>query len=269
MIVAFNSMEREGKESAVNMIAAALAMTTEKKERVILLESGFGQHMVQDAVDTDTGMLVREPFAYMGGEGMDYLMKTSRYDMLSERNAAGGIVYVNDNLGYVPSAIRSNRMLYEAEFSRECQNILHQLDPLTDYVFVDCSYASEEIKRKIQAKAQLIVTNVSQSEKVLDEFFSCLPEVRHKAVYCIGNYMREEPCNLKNIQRLYRIDSAQIGVVPYNVEFLSSLQRGKAAAFFQNHMLRVQRERNRKFFREIHHLTKIIEEWEVEKERES
>lgn len=258
MIIAFCGMEKEGAEPSINMIAAALAIIQLRKKQVILVESGFGRHIVQNAVDKRVETMVREPFAYAEAEGMDYLLKRSQYQQLNESNVKEGVVFVTEKLGYVPSAMRKNRILYEEEFCAECQNILKMLDQTVDFVMVDCTNVAEQIRRRVEEKAQLIIVNVSQSERMLDEYFSTPELFRGKAMYCIGNYIREEPCNLKNIQRLYRIENQNIGVLPYNTEFLSSLNRGKVLQFFAEHPMKARRLRNKEFFNESFRLADQI-----------
>lgn len=268
MIIAFCNMDKEGDESAINMIASGLGVQTMKDVSVLMLESGFGKHHVEDAISKKTEIMVKEPFAYMEGEGMDYLMKKSSNHMLSEKNIGDGIVYVKEDLGYIPGAVKKSRMMYEMEFKKECQNILKELDKMADYIFVDCAHAADSVRQKIMEQADLIVVNVSQQEKVLDEYFSYPTALWNKTVYCIGNYIGEEPCNLKNIQRLYRIDNKQIGVIPYNVEFLASMRKGKALSFFQNYHLRARNYRNKEFFGELFKLSNMIIQWEELNNRE-
>lgn len=264
MIIAFCNMEKEGDEAATNMIASGLALEMKNKNSVLMLQSGFGEHHVEDAIANKTEVMIKEPFAYMEGEGMDYLMKKSSNNLLSEKTSGDGIIYVKEKLGYVPGAVKKNRMIYEMEFSKQCRNILRELDKMADYLMVDCTNASEAIKNKIQEEADLIIVNLSQKESVLDEYFSYPSAFRYKTAYCIGNYVGEEPCNLKNIQRLYRIDNKRIGMIPYNVEFQSFLRKGKALAFFQNYPLRMRKYKNKDFFYELFKISEMIVRWEEE-----
>ena len=110
--------------------------------------------------------------------------------------------------------------------------------------------------------ADVIIVNVSQSETVLEEYFSMPSRYRSKSLFCIGNYIQEEPCNLKNIQRMYRIEGSEIGVIPYNTEFLSSLKKGKAVSFFSSHPVRARSYRNKDFFRESFRMADLIMQWE-------
>lgn len=268
MIVAFGSMEKEDSQAVCNMVALALAVTVLKRKRVVLIESGFGGRRVEEAVSGRQHNLIREPFPYMEGVGMDYLIKRSRYDFLSERTAGGGLVHVTDTLSYVPGVLRTNRGIYEEEFGRECHNILKQLDKLADYVFIDCGMVPEGLKYNIMEKADLMVLNVTQSGQILDEYFSFQPVCSEKLLYCIGNYIRDEPYNVKNIQRLYRIDERQIGVIPYNVEFLSSLKKGKAVSFFSSYPVRTRSYRNKDFFSELFKLADKVMRWEECDERQ-
>lgn len=261
MIAAFAGMKDNGEKSAINMIALALAMSRVKDVRIILLESGFGEHCVEDAMISRTENLVADPFAYMEGEGMDYLMKRSRHEMLCEKTVGEGVVYVKENLGFVPGAIRKNRPVYEMSFNRECQNILKQLNKIADYVFVNCSGVPEKVQNKIQEMAGMVIVNVAQSEHTLDEYFSCPPPYHHKSFYCIGNYINEEPYNVKNIQRLYRLEKQQIGIVPYNVEFLSAVQKGKALSFFEGHPIKPRYNRNKDFFNELFKMANTVLYW--------
>lgn len=262
MIVAFGSMEKEDAQAIHNMIAVALAITVLHRKKVVLIESGFGGRGVEEAVVGRTQNMIREPFPYMEGVGMDYLIKRSRYDFLSPRTVQGGVVRVTDTLSYVPGVIRSNRSIYEDEFGRECHNILKQLNKVTDFVFIDCGMVPENLRKMIVDKADLVVLNMLQSGHVLDEFFSLQPLCSGKLLYCVGNYIREEPYNVKNIQRLYRIEEQQIGVIPYNVEFLSSLKKGKAVSFFSSYPVRTRSYRNRDFFDEIFKMADRIMRWE-------
>lgn len=257
-------MKQIKEEISVNMLAAALGITTLYKSSVVLAEIGFGQQKISKAITKKAESMVSEPFAYMDGEGMDYLMKRSKFHQLSEKNVSGGIVYVKDNLGYVPCANKQNKLLYELEFSKECGNILKQLNKMADFVFVDCNHVSEQVKIRTMDHADLIVVDVSQSERILDEYFSYPPAYHHKTLYCIGNYDEDDPCNVKNIQRLYRISNRKIMVLPYNVDFLSSLRKGKALSFFSSYGLKSRNQKNRQFFQEAFKVAEGIQNWEVE-----
>lgn len=261
MITAFINMENQSS-AAMIMTASALAMSRLKDVSIILMESGFGTHQVEDALVGHAGGMVAEPFAYMDGEGLDYLIKRSRHNMLCEKTVGGGIVYVKNTLGYVPSAMKRNQAMYEMEFGRECENIITQLNKVANYVFIDCSGSSDTIRVKILKQADLVVVNTTQSAEILDEYFSCLPFYCYKSLYCIGNYISEEPFNLKNIQRLYRIGNRQIGMIPYNVEFLSAMHKGKILPFFENRPMRLRYHRNRHFFYELSKMADLILNWE-------
>lgn len=263
MIVAFNSMSRGRENYSVNMLAAALGITARDDSSVVFAELGFGRQKAVEAIGKKQEFMVKEPFAYMDGEGMDYLMKQSKFNHLSEKNAGAGIVYVKNNLGYVPCANKKNPLLYELEFSRECGNILKQLDKMADYVFVDCNHVSEQVRIQVMNYADLIVVDVSQTERILDEYFSYPPAYHHKSLYCIGNYDEEDPCNMKNIQRLYRITDKKIMVLPYNADFLLSLRKGKALSFFSASGLKSRYSKNREFFQEVFKMADGIQNWEV------
>lgn len=264
MIIAFNNMERDGKESIINMIAMGLTLRTMKKARVLMLDSGFGSHILEEAIAGRQESVIREPFAYMEGEGLDYLMKKSSNRMLSEKTTEDGVIYVKDNLGYIPGAVKKHRIMYEYEFGRECRNILRELDKIADYVLVDCSNIAEYVRWKIQETADLIIVNVAQCAVDLEQYFSYYSSFWKKSAYCIGNYIGEEPYNLKNIQRLYRIEDRRIGIVPYNVEFRASLRKGKAVSFFENYHIRGKSAGNREFFHELERILDMVTEWEEE-----
>lgn len=254
-------MTNDGNVAVGNMIALAFAISRLRNVKIVLAESGFASQNVEEALRGHSRTVVAEPFAYIDGEGMDYLMKQSRHGMLSERTVMDGIVSIKDRLGFVPTALKRNRTAYEMQFGKECQNILQQLNKIADYVFIYCDGIAETIKKQILKQADLVVVNVVQAERVLDEYFSCPPYFRYKSLYCIGNYMQEEPYNLKNIQRLYRIEEQHIGMIPYNVEFLSSLRRGKMLYFFEGYPMKARYNRNKGFFKELFKMAEIILRW--------
>lgn len=259
MIVAFENMVKEGAEASVNMTAIALAIASWRKDiRVIGMESGFGERGMEQAVDSRYESMVAEPFAYMDGEGMDYLLTSSSHGFLDEISAGDGVIYIRKNLGYVRSAVRKNRMVYEKELEQECQRILTTLANLADYVFINCSHSGEQVRRKIQKLADIVVVNVLQSGPVLDEYFSYPSEYQYKAMYCIGGYMGGEPYNLKNIQRLYRMGADDIGVIPYNAEFLSLLKKGRAFSFFENRHRNARYGSNRQFYNKTFQMAELI-----------
>lgn len=267
MIVAFNSMNPESEEALNNMLVVALAMIQERDIRLVLVQGEFGNYRLQEALGGCKEQLVREPYAYMDGVGMDYLLKRSRFDMLDERSVTDGVVQACEGLAYVPGAVRKSRPGYEYEWERECRNILQQLEKVADYVFVDCSNVSGEAGRQIQKQADLIVMNLVQSKKVLDEYFM-LPAAypyHYKTIFCIGNYIVEEPYNLKNIQRMYRIDYASLRAIPYNVEFLSAIKRGRAIKFFEHRFVYSRSLENQKFFHAAFRAAESIVDWEEQK----
>lgn len=238
-----------------------LSLTIKTKQHVILTDCTYGNYEIQEAIGCSRQLLLKEKSGYGSLEGMDYLLSCSRYQILNESNIMDGIIYVKKNLGVIPGTMRKEKRKYEKELIREYENILKYLEQTSDYVFVNCTHISYEIKRNIQKLASMVVVNATQNIRDLNDFFSYPPEYISKALFCIGNYLEKDPENLQNIQRVYQLGNRWTGIIPYNKNFITAVEKGKALQFFRDYKLQSRDMNNSYFFRESFHMAEQLQKF--------
>lgn len=233
MIVAFWSMDKGKRGTTAGMIGTAIASSLRHNVKILLLDTSFGETTIQQSFMDSRCCMMKESVPYFNGIGIDYLIHTSKNNILNSETVREGMVPVRENLAYVPGTQSKNRDQYEQNLGLQCENIVSHLELQNDYIFLDCGNECSDINNKLLKLAHVVVVNLLQSKKDLDEFFQTRPFFFDKMIYLIGSYEADVKCNIAYIKHFYRIEDDCIGMIPDNEEYLSALQKGKALQYFK------------------------------------
>lgn len=240
------------------MLGTALAASVNWKETILLMESVFDNGFLSGALETPSQNRIREPAPYYCGQGLNYLIYRSQNQMLNPAMVKEGLVWVRENLAYVPAVKNKNETFFQDDFLLQYHPILSTLQTIAHYVFIDCKNGLHKQNRIILSSADLIVVSLKQSKKSFDTCLQSLLPFRNKLVFLLGNYQPESIYNPHYLCRTYRIRRSSMSVIPYNAEFEALIKKGKSLSFFLSPGIFKKTFLNEEFIRYIYKATYMI-----------
>lgn len=262
MKVAFWSPIRESIGVTTNMACIAGVASMSGAGRTILLENHYSLHNIGDIIlPLEQTNELREQAKYYSKYGMEYVLKQiysgkNGVDLIHE--AAVSLLY--ERLLYLPQSYIVNREVFNYEFDMVREELFRCLEDTAQYVFVDTETNRNLSSNMILSDADLIVVNLIQNPKVLDDFFQEHASIREKAVYLIGSYQKDYELNLRRICYEYQISREQIGAVPLNTELVSAAIQGRLLQFLSTNYYKACGRENDYFMRQVKKATMMIRE---------
>lgn len=131
-----------------------------------------------------------------------------------------------------------------------------------DLVFIDIdSNLDEHIKNSLLEISDVIVTNLSQKMRQIDEFIRLKKEnilfAKKAIIPLLGRYDQNSKYNIKNISR-YMKEKEVICAIPYNTLFFEACNEGKVADYFIKFRKINPKDRNAVFINSIKDVTERV-----------
>lgn len=166
--------------------------------------------------------------------GLDALSRSIKAGPLNEKNFYNSSISLMDNkLNLLPGTTICSKEYYENDMEKVINNIILYAEKYYDAVYIDTNSGKNELSQKVIEKADLIIVNLPQNKKVLDNYFKEYIFNRRNVFFLIGNYDRRSKYNLNYIRKHYKMmDSSNSAVIPYCVEFNDALSDGSLIDFF-------------------------------------
>jgi hypothetical protein len=138
---------------------------------------------------------------------------------------------IHNHLYYIPQGrvIRSD--LFDYEFNHSIEPFFRFMDDFADISFVDTANKNNLSSKIILQEADLIVVNLCQDTKILDDFFLNYSSLISKSVFLISNYSTHTILSIKVISMRYEIPIDCISAIPYNEMFENSFLLGSVVEF--------------------------------------
>lgn len=243
-----------------NMIAVALMTAVQYQFKIVMLQSGFNLNSLDYAfADYAQIQAIRENSFCHPIKGIDYFLKKYRQNALNEDAVINqGMERLLEKAYYIPATEHASREVFEDSMVKSIKEILDRIHKAADIIFVDAGSGMGELSKKILEAADLIVVNTVQETNELEKFFFRYQEYIKKSVYLISFYHCNSNCNLKKIQKIFRIEKRQIAAVPYNVMFYDAVSKGKAVKYLADHYQCREFDQNFYFMKEIKAASKMI-----------
>ncbi len=115
--------------------------------------------------------------------------------------------------------------------------------------FYDCGAKQDERVVRQMRQADLIVINMPQQRRAWEQLMERHMMCFENAVYLLGSYQSHGTMNRDFIACMYRIERQDIGLIPYNNEFVHYTQQGRLTDFLERQQAR--NEKNRLFMQEL------------------
>lgn len=267
-IIAFWSDEKRETGQTLSMVALTTYMAIEHNYRILNVSTNFKDGTLEDS--------------YFNLEKIENLVKTISQDQNQvglESGVEGLIKIINSNkttsnivANYTKVAFndrldilcspRTEKYEEYKEIAALYPNILQVADRSYDLVFVDISKRmAEEEKKKILELSDIIVVNMTQRLKIIDEFIKLREEndffKKNNILLNIGRYDKFSKYNVKNISR-YMKEKKDVNAVLYNTLFFEACSEGKVREFFLRLRKLDPEDRNAIFIQELARLTKDL-----------
>lgn len=265
-IIAFWSNEEKETGQTMSMVALSTYMAIEHNYRILNVSANFKDETLENSywdLEKQENLVKNIADTKQVGleSGIEGLIKIINSNKTSTNIVANYTKIVfKDRLDVLCSSKTQNYEEYR-EISNLYPNILQVADKNYDLVFVDVSKKMpEEQTKKILELADIIIVNLTQRLKIMDDFIKLREEneffKKNNILLNIGRYDKFSKYNVKNITRYLR--EKDVHATPYNTLFFESCSEGKVAEFF----LRLRRlepeDRNAVFVQETARLAKDL-----------
>lgn len=107
----------------------------------------------------------------------------------------------------------------------KCIEIIKYLECNMDIVFVCIVGASDMEAKRLMYHADLVVINVKQEWKALEQYFAKYAHFSERILIVIGDYYEGGGCDKTQIEEKYHISRNVLAVIPYNPEYQEARRR--------------------------------------------
>lgn len=269
-IIAFWSNEEKETGQTMSMVALSTYMAIEHEYKILNISTNFrdttldtsywnfekADKLIKDLSNSENAQVGLDS----GIEGLTKIINSNRTtnNIIQEYTK----VVFKDRLDVLCSPKTRNYESYEP-IAKIYPNIIQMANQNYDFVFIDISKKmSKEDKERILAMADVIIVNITQRLKTIDNYMELKENNpffnKNNVILNIGRYDKFSTYNTKNITRYLR-EKKEVNCVPYNTLFFESCSEGKVAEFFLRLRKNVDEEdRNAVFISEVDRLTKEL-----------
>jgi len=266
-VIAFWSQEKKETGQTLSQVALSTHMAIEHNYKILNISTSFKDTTMEDSYWdlqkeanfvknlTNTTQVGLES----GVEGLIKIINSNKTSVNIISNYAK--IVFKDRLDVLCAPKTQNYEEYE-KIASHYPEIIQVANRAYDLVFVDISNRMpEEQSRRILEMADVIIVNMTQRLKVIDEFMKLKEEndffSKNNILMNIGRYDKFSKYNVKNVTRYIR-QKRDILVAPYNTLFFESCSEGNVAEFFLKLRRMEPDDRNAVFVNEMSRTAKEI-----------
>lgn len=175
---------------------------------------------------------------YFDDTGIDSLVRSIKSAPLDKETFYNASVsLLNDKLNLLSGTTQCNQEIYEYDMEIVINNIFRSAEQFYDLVFIDTNSGNNNLARKVIEKADLVIVNLSQNKKIIDDYFRDYNFNSNNIFYIIGNYDRRSKNNIKNLRKNYKeMNSNNSAIIPYCTEFLDAFSDGSLIDFMKKNL---------------------------------
>ena len=258
--VAFWSNFHGQNATTSNMLATSIMAVLLHNSKVFLGQSHFQLNNLENPLLVVSS---GDRNAYFMNVGIDALVRAIKSTYLDEEIIENSTLsYMNKKLILLPSTVKKSQRIYEENLDKTIVSILEASSKYHDLVIMDTNSRQNKITDKIIDATDLIVINLSQNLRVLNDYEeNYLDKFQGKnVIYVLGNYNPDSRYNLKNLKKTYSwLKSKNVGLIPYNTEFMDSMSDGKIIPFFYANIMCDKHDSNYYFIQEVKKTTNLIQ----------
>lgn len=266
-VVAFWSQENKETGQTLSQVALSTYMAIEHNYKILNISTSFEDTTMEDCywdlqkqINLVKNLTNSNQVGLESGvEGLVKIINSNKTSVNIVSNYAKIVFRDRLDVLCAPKTKDNNDYLRIASHYPE---IIQVADRAYDLVFVDVSSRMPEEKTKrILEMADIIIINMTQRLKIIDDYIKLREENdffhKNNILINIGRYDKFSKYNTKNITR-YIKQKRDILVTPYNTLFFESCSEGKVAEFFLRLRKLDPEDRNAVFINEVDRTAKEI-----------
>lgn len=228
MKIAFWSNVHGQSATTSNALAVAIMGALMNQSRVALLQSHFTLNNLDNALVGDYA----EDLNSFNDIGIDALIRDIKSAPLSEETVLNDCIsLMNRQLSLYPCTRKSNRDTYEKDMLNIFNRVMDGVEAYHQDTYIDTASGFNPLTRKILDNSDLVVVNLSQNQRMVQEYIDSDPLGGKKVIYLIGNYNCNSRYNLRNLNRRHPTMKGRTAAVPYCVDYLDAQGEGETIKF--------------------------------------
>lgn len=142
---------------------------------------------------------------------------------------------IDNHLYYMPQGQVIHSDLFDYELNQSIEPFFNLIDNFSDITFIDTASSNSLSSKTIIEEADLIVINLYQDKRILEDFFSGYSSHISKAIILISKYSSNSLLSIKRISKMYDFPIERILPIPYNEIFETAFTRGRIVEFICSH----------------------------------
>lgn len=165
----------------------------------------------------------------------------------------------NHKIDFLPGPYNKSREVYEEEMDATITEILYLAEQCCEYLYVDSGVSKNPNSMKVLEEADLIVMNLSQNKRILDDLLNHSLLRNKNICYLIGNYDPKSQYNKTYLFRNYKkLNKENTFFIPYNTEFRDAVSEATVTTFFLVNFYCEEEDENRFFIEEVKNAARKI-----------
>ncbi len=240
-----------------NMLAAAMMNDLMYGNKSILLQTQFEMNQLEIPLLTERK---REQIRNYN-IGVDRLIQGIRAGMNAKQLLTSSCISLSKQcIDFLPGTNMHHREYYENGIKETFKEIIALAETCYEMVYIDASAGMNEFVQMIFEEADVIIVNLCQNKRVLEDFFLRYEIDAEKMIFVIGSYDFESEYNKKNLCKKIKALRKDITfTVPYNIQFRDAMSRASLTEFFLQNMECEKDDDNYEFIRELMELTHLLQ----------
>lgn len=243
-----------------NLTCMAIMSSLLYRYRAVSFQSGFSNNYLDQTFlgDMRNISVVNEEFTCYADKGIDGVMSSMALNTFVREEIGDYLIEIVKGLNYyIPSTKRSNEEVFNERMVTSLPNLLESCSSEFDITFIDHQGCKGKVSDMLFANADLCVINLNQNPELIhyakDQFgkINC----GGKVMYIIGRYDESNHYTVKHIAGKFNITKSDIGVIPYNSEFMDAVLSGHTKEFLRENLKCSRRSFNYNFMLEVRELT--------------
>lgn len=274
-IVFWSPVHGQTRQSS-NMIALALMIVLRNGYRGLITQTQYAMNDMEDVIVGRTSRKEARDKFYED-VGIDALMRVFKSRQLSKKSIENCSVQLiegdtSGSLALLPGTQSESRQVFNDDMNKALLAVLREVQRCYDFVFIDVNPGMGEQTKKLIARADLVVINLSQNISLSDKLFREFPEeLKNKKVFfLIGSYVLDSRYSIKNMRRRYKqMNDKNSAVVPANVGYMDAIASGTVREFFVRNLDEEANDKNLIFMKEVSKAAdKVLRVLGLDRERE-
>ncbi|MDD6796886.1 MAG: hypothetical protein PUE71_01195 [Clostridia bacterium] len=243
-----------------NLTCMAIMSSLLYSYRTVSFQSGFSNNYLDQTFlgERSNQAFVREEFTCYADKGIDGVMSSMALNTFVCEEMEDYLVEIVKGLNYyIPSTKRSNEAVFTERMATSLPKLLESCGREFDITFVDHQGSQGRISDLLFENADLCVINLNQNPELIHYAREQFEKVNcgSKVMYIIGRYDESNHYTVKNIAGKFNISKSDIGVIPYNSEFMDAVLSGRTKEFLKENLRCSRRSFNYNFMCEVRELT--------------